>query len=330
MAEAAEVALTLYEETGGNPLYVTQLLAHLVEAGILQRFDGRWTRPTPVDRLRLPESLREVVLGRVTACATTGAASPGAGGGRRRALRRPRPRADRRHRRALARRFGPGVPARLVEQVGRPPSTGSSMRSFATWCTIELSTVRRARLHDRLAEQLEEPRVWRGAYLAHHSAESALLGPAQQARAVRYARRAGDEAYGGVRVQTAAALVRRGARHLAETGAAGSDSEGRARRGPASTRSRPTQRRHRGVPGYAARSDTDRPRRGLVDLRPGHPRQHSRHLRQRPALDDDRIELLRAALAVIPGPTTCDQAAAAVQLRDGAVHRSRLRRAAGA
>ena len=43
--EASTLAKALHEQTGGNPLYATQLLAHLVEAGFLQRTTAAGWRP---------------------------------------------------------------------------------------------------------------------------------------------------------------------------------------------------------------------------------------------------------------------------------------------
>ena len=63
-----EIALAhaVHRETDGNPFFVTQVLQHLVETGSLyQDAEGRWTAVESLDRLALPDSVREVIGGRV-------------------------------------------------------------------------------------------------------------------------------------------------------------------------------------------------------------------------------------------------------------------------
>ena len=65
---AAEQALAtaVHRETDGNPFFVGQVLRHLVETGMIYRDDtGRWSVEGPVERLTLPDSVREVIGGRV-------------------------------------------------------------------------------------------------------------------------------------------------------------------------------------------------------------------------------------------------------------------------
>lgn len=55
-------------ETAGNPFFVSELLRHLVESGLMVREDGRWTGDLALGVLEVPEGIREVVgrrLGRL-------------------------------------------------------------------------------------------------------------------------------------------------------------------------------------------------------------------------------------------------------------------------
>ena len=65
---ASEMALAaaVHRETDGNPFFVGQLLRHLVESGTLYLDHmGRWAVDGPVERVTLPDSVREVIGGRV-------------------------------------------------------------------------------------------------------------------------------------------------------------------------------------------------------------------------------------------------------------------------
>jgi predicted ATPase len=56
----------LRAETAGNPFFVTEILRHLTETGVVRRTDdGRWTLPTDLQAHGLPVSVREVVGRRV-------------------------------------------------------------------------------------------------------------------------------------------------------------------------------------------------------------------------------------------------------------------------
>jgi class 3 adenylate cyclase len=61
-----DLAHLVYRETDGNPFFVTQVLQHLVENGSLyQDPTGRWVTSETFDRFALPDSVREVIGGRV-------------------------------------------------------------------------------------------------------------------------------------------------------------------------------------------------------------------------------------------------------------------------
>ncbi len=60
------LARAVHRETDGNPFFVGQVLQNLAETGLLyQDESGRWTVDGPIDRVALPDSVREVIGGRV-------------------------------------------------------------------------------------------------------------------------------------------------------------------------------------------------------------------------------------------------------------------------
>ena len=78
------LAHAVHRETDGNPFFVSEVLRHLSETGaIYQNAEGRWTTAESLDRVALPDSVREVIGARV---------------GRLGAARRTRPVDRRRHR----------------------------------------------------------------------------------------------------------------------------------------------------------------------------------------------------------------------------------------
>lgn len=60
------LAHAVYRETDGNPFFVGEVLRHLAETGaIYQDTTGRWVSDTTVDKVALPDSVREVIGARV-------------------------------------------------------------------------------------------------------------------------------------------------------------------------------------------------------------------------------------------------------------------------
>ena len=65
-ADEVGLAGAVYRETDGNPFFVNQVLRHLVEAGALyQDSSGRWAVEGSFADVALPDSVREVIGGRV-------------------------------------------------------------------------------------------------------------------------------------------------------------------------------------------------------------------------------------------------------------------------
>ncbi|MGC9963689.1 MAG: AAA family ATPase, partial [Acidimicrobiales bacterium] len=60
------LAHAVYRETDGNPFFVSEVLRHLAETGaIFQDETGRWTADDSMEQIALPDSIREVIGGRV-------------------------------------------------------------------------------------------------------------------------------------------------------------------------------------------------------------------------------------------------------------------------
>ena len=78
------LAHAVYRETDGNPFFVSEVLRHLSETGaIYQDASGRWMAEDSLERMALPDSVREVIGGRVGATRTRRRAGVVHGGGDR-------------------------------------------------------------------------------------------------------------------------------------------------------------------------------------------------------------------------------------------------------
>ena len=66
VGDEMHLADAVYRETDGNPFYVVQMLRHLVETqAIFQDSSGRWVPKDSFASLALPDSVRELIGGRV-------------------------------------------------------------------------------------------------------------------------------------------------------------------------------------------------------------------------------------------------------------------------
>jgi tetratricopeptide (TPR) repeat protein len=190
---------TVWAETQGNPFFVAEVLRHLTETGLVEYRAGRWITTAPIENLGIPEGVRDVVgrrLSRLSEAANRalGVASvaglefePGvvrfAGGFEEDALLR-----------ALEEAAG----ARLLSEI---PGATVRYRFFHALVRAtlydELSAARRVVFHRKVAEAIETVHAGRLddhlSALAHHWTRAAAP-VAETARAVDYARRAGDVA----------------------------------------------------------------------------------------------------------------------------------------
>jgi class 3 adenylate cyclase len=198
-AEAEALARAIYAETEGNPFFVAEVLRHLAETGAIERRQGRWVTTTAIEEVGIPEGIRDVVGRRlsrlsdeandvlavaavigtdfeVAVLSQAGGISP----------------------QTVVAAFDEAVAARLVSET--PESVSDYRFAHAlVRATLyeELSAARRVALHRQAAEAIESVHARRLQdhlpALAHHYAQSAVPA-ADPAKAVDYARRAGDAA----------------------------------------------------------------------------------------------------------------------------------------
>jgi len=187
-------------ETDGNPFFVAEILRHLDETGALYRGeDGRWTLRGELHEIGLPQSVREVIGRRVERLGREAARSLGIAAviGRDFDLdllaRVAEPSED-----ELLDVLDQAAEASILEEVGDPPGRFTFSHALVNHTLYEaLGPTRRARVHRRVAEALEEicgddPGARLGE-LAQHWAAAALTSGGER-KALTYARRAGEKA----------------------------------------------------------------------------------------------------------------------------------------
>ena len=177
-----EFVRALYAETEGNPFFAEEVLRHLVESGALRPEGDRWTSDRSVRELGIPESVREVVgrrLSRLSETANEALAVASVVG-------RDVDRATIEHAggptgEALLDALDESVRARLLQEVTGVPGRYSFSHALVRQTLYEeLGTTRKARLHWRIAEALEQ-RFANAleehlSELAYHFGEGALAG----------------------------------------------------------------------------------------------------------------------------------------------------------
>jgi hypothetical protein len=195
LALAQEIAA----ETDGNPFFVGELLRHLSESGALvQATSGRWELMQRFDELGLPQSVREVVgrrterLGQDCHEVLSCAAVIGRDFDLELLLRVVRQSED-----ELIDLLDSAVEAALLQEHSERGGAFSFAHSLIAHTLYEgLGATRRARLHRRVAEALEEIHgVDPGAHipeLARHW--TAATAPIETDKALAYSRRAGEQA----------------------------------------------------------------------------------------------------------------------------------------
>jgi class 3 adenylate cyclase len=202
--EMPEVGRALAEEiaaeTDGNPFFVAEILRHLLESGALaRRADGRWELRRELSDLGLPQSVREVIGRRVERLGEKShgllrlAAVIGRDFEIELLLRLAREDEDE----VLEELEGAVEASVLVERSA--PGTFSFAHALINHTLYEeIGQTRRARMHQRVAEALEEicggdPGA-RVTELARHW--SAATAPLASGKAIAYSLRAGERALG--------------------------------------------------------------------------------------------------------------------------------------
>ena len=210
--ELTRLAASMRELTGGNPFLVGELWRALSEAGAVEVGDGVMRVVRPPEELASPESVREVAGQRIArlAPATTGLLELAAVAGAEFDFDLLRGAAGLGEAELLA-ALDEAVASGMIEDL--PSSPGLSCRFTHELVRRALydglSRGRRAELHLRVGEALEESDARSGrdlADLAHHFAAAAPLGDAQ--RAVEHNLRAARAAAAALAFEEAAQALR--------------------------------------------------------------------------------------------------------------------------
>jgi DNA-binding CsgD family transcriptional regulator len=202
---APELARAIAEMTAGNPFLVCELWRGLVDSDAVEVAGGAVRASRPLDELRTPESVREVVGRRLARLrpATADLLELAATAGTEFELDvlRPLPDAD------LVPALEEAISSGMIVEV---PSRGLAYRFTHELVRRSLydglSAVRRAELHLRVGEALERSGTRSVADLAHHFAAAAPFGGAE--RGVEYNVRAARAASAGLDFDAAAERLR--------------------------------------------------------------------------------------------------------------------------
>ena len=207
------LAHAIRRETEGNPFFIGEVIRHLGETGVFFQEGERWKYRGTIEALGIPEGVREVIgrrLGRLSE-ATNRILSLGAVIGRQFDVPLLAKVAEASED-AVLDALDEATAAALVSEA-RGGSGQFAFRHALIRTTLyeELSATRRARLHRRVGEALEElvqakPGT-RIEELAHHWL--AATEAADAAKAIEYARQAGERALAGLAFEEAAAHYER-------------------------------------------------------------------------------------------------------------------------
>jgi class 3 adenylate cyclase/tetratricopeptide (TPR) repeat protein len=194
-----ELAGAIHRETEGNAFFVREVVRHLVETGKIRQEEGRWRLGLPVEKLGIPEGVRDVMGRRLSRLSPTAndALALAAVAGQEFELTVVE-RAGKLHEEALLEALDEAVTARLVAEV-----PGSAARYRFAHALVratlyeELTGARRAVLHRRIGEAIE------GLHAGHlddhlpalaHHFRRASAPQVDMVKAVTYTVGAGDRA----------------------------------------------------------------------------------------------------------------------------------------
>jgi len=193
-ADGFEFAHRLVEETDGNPLFVRQLLRHLIENGTLVQRDGMWVGTVSTGEAGIPEGVRDLIGQRLSRLSdpTNDLLRTAAVVGREFDvdLVATIAKVDED---AAVDRLDEAVTAQLIDEVADHAGRLTFAHALVRQTLLEeLSTNKRVRLHRRIAELLDERGNVPVEVLAHHYCEAAVAGVA--ARAIECACAAAENA----------------------------------------------------------------------------------------------------------------------------------------
>ena len=193
-----DLALALWKETEGSPLFLREILRHLLESGVITREDnGRYVALRRIDQLGIPEGVREAIGRRLSRLSGDANVALRCGSVLGREVRQDVvERVTEVPTDQLLDAMEEAVAAGILEEVpgiaGRWAFTHALVRQTLY---EELSLSRRVRLHQRVGEALEAVEAGEGphlAELAYHFAQAAVSGMTD--KAIAYARLAGEYA----------------------------------------------------------------------------------------------------------------------------------------
>jgi hypothetical protein len=202
------LARAIHQETEGSPFFIGEILRHLSESGAIFQEGERWTFKGDIAGLGVPEGIKEVIGRRLNRLSeeTNKVLHLAAVIGRQsdvalltRIAETPED--------AILDALDEAAAAALVAEVsGTADRFAFSHALIRTTLYEELTAARRARLHRKIVEALEEltganPEA-RIDELAHHWLAATQVG--DQAKAIRYARQAGDRALANLAFEAAA------------------------------------------------------------------------------------------------------------------------------
>lgn len=181
------LAETMHDVTEGHPLFLREVLSHLVESGVIYQREGRWVTDideVDFDRLGLPEGVRDAISRRLSALSNRANEVL-------RAAAVIGPTFELRVLDRIPDLAGDGVVDALDEVLatgliaeGDWPGSYQFVHALVRQTLLdELTSTRRMRLHRRVAEGMEalHDAGERVDALAHHYAEAALDGGAEKA-----------------------------------------------------------------------------------------------------------------------------------------------------
>jgi hypothetical protein len=213
----SSLSAVLHDETGGNPLFLEELLRHLTETERLPLDDADGAQPIDITALDLPDGVRDVIARRlrrlpspvndVLSLAAVIAMEFDAALIGRTAQQRTESVLE-----ALDEATDAGIVREHPDRTGRYAFSHALIRQTVY---KRLRTARRAQLHASIGAAMEEaggPDARAGA-LAHHFTEALPLGTA--AKAIEYTTKAGHEAVADFALEEAVAYFEQ-ALHLLE------------------------------------------------------------------------------------------------------------------
>ncbi len=204
---SSDFVRAVHDQTEGNPFFIGEVLRHLTESGALEQREGRWTRNVSVDELGIPEAVKDVIgrrLARVSdECNRVLVVASVMG---REFDLNVLERAGELFQDPLG-ALEEALGAQLISEVPRPAGRYTFTHALIRETLYtKLTVARRARLHRRIGEVLEQlyaadpdPHL---SELARHFLAAAPSGDVS--KAIAYARRAGARAVAQLAYEEAA------------------------------------------------------------------------------------------------------------------------------